>query len=70
MLYIAAGTLVECLSKRGGCGPALSCTTGEVHFMSTNQGYDRSAQIYTMVVGALMVLLLAYGILSLAGVVR
>lgn len=37
--------------------------------MATNQ-IDKSADIYVKVAGTLMVLLLLYGALSLAGVVR
>jgi hypothetical protein len=35
-----------------------------------NEQVDKSAQIYVKVAGVLMVVLLAYGALSLAGIVR
>ena len=37
--------------------------------MATNE-VDKSAEIYVKVAGALMVVLLAYGALALAGVIR
>ena len=37
--------------------------------MATNE-VDKSAEIYVKVAGALMVFLLAYGVLTLAGVIR
>jgi hypothetical protein len=41
----------------------------EIGIMATNE-VDRSSEIYVKVVGTLMVILLAYGALSLIGVVR
>ena len=41
----------------------------EIGIMATNE-VDRSSEIYVKVVGTLMVILLAYGALSLLGVVR
>jgi hypothetical protein len=41
----------------------------EMGIMATNE-VDRSSEIYVKVVGTLMVLLLAYGALTLLGVVR
>jgi hypothetical protein len=47
------------------------CKNGwkEIGIMATNE-VDRSADIYAKVAGTLMVILLAYGALSLLGVVR